>query len=168
MVALARLVTIAEDHTFPNRFAVEKSPYGSSFRTAGSFSASRPTIGASHAVGACVVRYRLGRWIGGAVFHGLVSFCGCECGRRVCLCCAAPIVEMTGGWIFLEDDLEALVRSRYPSPRQALRVTEENPLCHCADETRAGRSISTPPTAGEFGNLLRPKTKPRVTSSTTS
>ena len=70
-------------------------------------------------------------------------------------------------WVFLEDDLVDYLRSLYPRPRQALRVTlgKEVEPCHFANAAASGGSTSTPPTGSEYANLLGLPTEPSRKSS---
>ncbi|WP_141192949.1 helix-turn-helix domain-containing protein [Cupriavidus metallidurans] len=73
-------------------------------------------------------------------------------------------------WVFIDQDLADYVRSLYAHPRQALQVTlgKEPDLCHFANVERSGGSTSSPPTANEYADLLRPKARPSRKSCTTS
>jgi hypothetical protein len=79
-----------------------------------------------------------------------------------------PGAKIGRKWVFLQDDLANFVRSRYILPRQALRVTVGETLCHYVSEDRSGSSTSARQTANEYDDLLRPKTKPKRRNSTTS
>lgn len=71
-------------------------------------------------------------------------------------------------WVFLEADLVAYVRSLYPEPRQALRVTtlKEVEACHSTSVRRCGGYDSPHPTADEYDVLLGLETGPRRRSTT--
>src|SRR5262249_4800206 len=72
-------------------------------------------------------------------------------------------------WIFLDADLADFVRSLYPVRRQALQVTtSQEGLCHLESAGRSGGSTSPRQTASEYGDLLKPATKPRRRNCTTS
>jgi excisionase family DNA binding protein len=80
-----------------------------------------------------------------------------------------PGAKVGRAWVFLEDDLAQHIRSLYPNPRQALRVTFEKELqCHSASEARPGGSISSLHQENEYEELLELATKPRRKSFTTS
>ena len=71
-------------------------------------------------------------------------------------------------WVFIEDDLVAFLRSRYASPRQALRVTTRKEItCHFANAVEPGGSISPHQAASELDALLARTISPRRGNSTT-
>src|SRR6516162_1089938 len=72
-------------------------------------------------------------------------------------------------WVFLETDLAEFVRSLYPVRRQALQVTTpQEGLCHLESAGRSGGSTSPRRMVSEYDDLLRPATRPRRRSCTTS
>jgi hypothetical protein len=71
-------------------------------------------------------------------------------------------------WVFLEIDLVEFVRSLYPVRRQALQVTSQEAVCHLESVVRFGGSTSRLPMVSEYYDLLRPATRPRRKSCTTS
>lgn len=71
-------------------------------------------------------------------------------------------------WVFLEIDLVEFVRSLYPVRRQALQVTSQEAVCHFESAVRSGGSTLPPPVVSEYGDLLRPATRPRRRNCTTS
>jgi len=72
-------------------------------------------------------------------------------------------------WVFLETDLAEFVRSLYPVRRQALQVTTtQEGVCHLESAVRSGGSTSPHRVVSEYDDLLRPATKPRRRSCTTS
>jgi hypothetical protein len=71
-------------------------------------------------------------------------------------------------WVFLEIDLVEFLRSLYPVRRQALQVTSQEAVCHLESAVRSGGSTSPPPMVSEYDDLLRPATRPRRKSCTTS
>ena len=81
-----------------------------------------------------------------------------------------PGAKVGRAWVFIEDDLAVHLRSLYPSPRQALRVTlgKEFDPCHFADAVRSGGSTSARPTASEYDDLLAPRARPSRKNCTTS
>ena len=81
-----------------------------------------------------------------------------------------PGAKVGRAWVFIEDDLAGHLRSLYPSPRQALRVTlgKEFDPCHFADAVRSGGSTSARPTASEYDDLLAPRAGPSRKNCTTS
>src|SRR5579872_5410765 len=71
-------------------------------------------------------------------------------------------------WIFLEIDLAEYVRSLYPVRRQALQVTSQEAVCHLQSAGRSGGSTSPPLGVSEYDDLLRPATRAKRKSCTTS
>jgi hypothetical protein len=73
-------------------------------------------------------------------------------------------------WVFIDDDLAAFLRGKYPTQRQALRVTSEKGRTPwvSANEAQSGGLISRHRQASEYDDLLKPKTKAKPKSSTTS
>ena len=73
-------------------------------------------------------------------------------------------------WVFIDDDLAAFLRGKYPTQRQALRVTSEKGSTPwvSANEAPSGGSISRHHQASEYDDLLKPKTKVKPKSFTTS
>ena len=73
-------------------------------------------------------------------------------------------------WVFIDDDLAAFLRGKYPTQRQALRVTSEKGSApwESANEARSGGSISRRQQASVYADLLKPKTGAKPKNSTTS
>src|SRR5690606_23006806 len=90
--------------------------------------------------------------------------------RRRAKCGQIPGGKAGRAWVFIDLDLADYVRSLYAEPRQALQVTsiQELELCPFANVGRSGGSTSSPPTASEYVDLLRPKARPSRKSCTTS
>lgn len=71
-------------------------------------------------------------------------------------------------WVFLEDDLAEFVRSLYTAPRQGPRVESKDGLCRYANADKHGGLSSARQTVREYADLLKPTTKQKLKSSTTS
>ena len=72
-------------------------------------------------------------------------------------------------WVFLEIDLADFLRSLYPVRRQALQVTNsQEGVCHLESAGRSGGSTSSRRMASEYDDLLRPATRSKRKSCTTS
>ena len=72
-------------------------------------------------------------------------------------------------WVFLEIDLADFLRSLYPVRRQALQVTNsQEGICHLESAGRSGGSTSSRRVASEYDDLLRPATRSKRKSCTTS
>jgi hypothetical protein len=79
-----------------------------------------------------------------------------------------PGAKVGRAWVFLEDDLAAYLRSRYPQLRQALQVTlRKETECHFANAAVPGGSTSSPLPENEYVNLLKLPIKPKRKSFTT-
>src|SRR6185312_16237585 len=84
-------------------------------------------------------------------------------------CGLIPGAKPGRSWVFLESDLAEFLRSLYPVRRQALQVTtSQEAICHLESAVRSGGSTSPPPVVNEYADLLRPPTRPRRRSCTTS
>jgi excisionase family DNA binding protein len=74
---------------------------------------------------------------------------------------AIPGAKVGRGWVFVEDDLAAYLRSLYAQPRQALQVTlRKEAACHFANAAVSGGSTSTPHPGNEYAELLKLPIKP--------
>jgi excisionase family DNA binding protein len=73
-------------------------------------------------------------------------------------------------WVFIEDDLAAFLRGKYPSHRQALRVTFEKGSAPwvSANEALSGGSTSRHHQASEYEEVLKRAAKPKQPSFATS
>ena len=71
-----------------------------------------------------------------------------------------PAAKIGKCWVFLEEDLEELIRSNYVAPLSFSNKNREIFQCHSTDEKRSGGSILPPQTESEYANLLGLKTKP--------
>ena len=71
-------------------------------------------------------------------------------------------------WVFLEDDLAAFVRSLYAAPRPPLRSKPADQVWACANEETSGGLTSSLPTEREYAELLKPISKQKRKSYTTS
>ena len=70
-----------------------------------------------------------------------------------------PGAKVGRRWVFLEADLADYLRSLYSVPRQALRVTSEEVICHYAGEAGSGGSTLPLPMGNEYATLLGLPTK---------
>ncbi|MGK2898752.1 MAG: helix-turn-helix domain-containing protein [Burkholderiaceae bacterium] len=72
-------------------------------------------------------------------------------------------------WVFIEDDLAAFLRGKYPTQRQALRVTSEKGSTPwvSANEAQSGGSTSRHHQASEYDEVLKLATRPRRPNTTT-
>ena len=81
--------------------------------------------------------------------------------RRRARAGVVPGAKVGRAWVFLEDDLAAYLRSRYPRSRQALQVTlRKETECHFANAAGSGGSTSLLPTGSEYAALLGLPVKP--------
>ena len=73
-------------------------------------------------------------------------------------------------WVFIDDDLAEFLRGKYPTQRQALRVTSEKGSASwvSANEAQSSGSTSRHRQASEYDDLLKPKTSFKPKSFTTS
>jgi hypothetical protein len=79
-----------------------------------------------------------------------------------------PGAKAGRAWVFIEDDLAGYLRSLYPEPRQALRVTPRREVeCHSTNVERRGGSISLRQAASALDDLLAQKLGPKLKSCTT-
>jgi len=83
---------------------------------------------------------------------------------------AIPACKPGRRWVFIDDDLAAFLRDKYPSYRQALRVTSEKGSAPwvSANEALSGGSTSRPHQASEYEEVLKRAAKPKRPSFTTS
>ena len=72
-------------------------------------------------------------------------------------------------WVFIDDDLAAFLRGKYPTQRQALRVTSEKGSAPWAsvNEAQSGGSISRHQQASEYEEVLKQGKRPKRTNTTT-
>jgi hypothetical protein len=71
-------------------------------------------------------------------------------------------------WVFIDDDLAAFLRGKYPTQRQALRVTSEKGSTPwvSANEAPSGGSTSRHHQASEYEEVLKRAAKPTRKNST--